>query len=285
MKRFAFVLVIALAFILGGSLVRGNAQATDTTMGAEDSSQYQGTPTSSPLPPPFTPTLVGTAGVTATPTPVLPSGTPLPTILPSVSPTFPPATFTPTFVPSVSPTHPPFTPSVVPSIVPSSTPQFCRAQFFFEEPGAEYVFNNGPLNGLPFELCPSSRPQTTVAQFTHFTNGFVIYRFDTRTLYVFIDDGTGTVIILNGLQTDASVGRFDAASAVENVLDGIQMRALGAATNFPTWYLMTFQSSNDPIVSWHGGTVMTLPSGGRLFVTNGAFTDPPPVWAYVNRIN
>ncbi len=270
MKRFAFVLVIALAIILGGSLVRGNAQATDTTMGAEDLSQYQGTPTSSPLPPTLTPTMVNTPSGTATPTPVLPSSTPSPTILPSVSPTFPPATSTPTFVPS---------------IVPSSTPQFCRAQFFFEEPGAEYVFNNGPLNGLPFELCPSSRPQTTVAQFTHFTNGFVIYRFDTRTLYVFIDDGTGTVIILNGLQTDASVGRFDAASAVENVLDGIQMRALGTATNFPTWYLMTFQSSSDPIVNWHGGTVMTLPSGGRLFVTNGAFTDPPPVWAYVNRIN
>lgn len=262
MKRFCILLCLVVALVFGSSFVGGNAQATREVENLGNVSQVQVTSTSTPLP--ITPTRP-------------------PSIMPSITATQPPFTPPPTILPSISPTNPPATHT--PTFAPSNTPQICRGQFFFEEPGALYVFNNGVLNGLAFNLCPSTRPHRTFAQFATFSNGFIIYRSDTHTLYVFIDDGTGTVFIFNTISFNAERDVSSALAGVDDSRAGDVQTALGTPTGDSTFYVMTFQSSNDPILSWNGGTVMTLPSGGRLFVTQAAFSDPPPVWAYINRIN
>lgn len=164
----------------------------------------------------------------------------------------------------------------------------CSSTFYFVEPGAVYLYAGGPENGLPFTLCPTTGIGSTTAAYQPFENGFMIWREDIDTIYMFGYDGAFLVIAdayIEGETLDFGdrtppQGLFlperGFGKAWLNSPDMAQR--LGFALAPAELYTLSHQSSftNGQYV------VLSLPNGGRLVVASGN-SNNNNFWAYINR--
>lgn len=183
---------------------------------------------------------------------------------------------------SIPPSPTPLPTETVPSV--SGLP--CQRHFFFQIPGATYVFSGGGyLNWQPFTLCPTSDVFLTQGQFQFFENGYMLYRTDTNMVYM-LSNNAFALSFPNTYTKDEAI----TFPSPNTPLEGIFAKAyaehydvaqfLGWPSDAAEWYNLEWQETTGGNPE---GVVMTLPNGGRLFVTYSVYGGTPPIWAFINR--
>lgn len=178
------------------------------------------------------------------------------------------------------------------TLLPTWTAQGpCTEQFFFQTPDALYMFSGGgALNGIAFNLCPSTGVGSSKAIIQVFEQGYMLYRADTNTVYV-LSNNAFAVSLPNEYVEGEPLNYPDTPPNRLLAPEGVWGKAwiehyditqfLGWAMFPAVEYTMRFQETYSGTPT---GTVMTISDdGGRIFITFGVYGGTPPMWAYINQ--